>query len=319
MRNIVVLTLLTAALGSAQSPVVREVTGLKPNPADAVRNFEPAANEPYTLGAGDELTIESIGRSELSGKHVVGPDGKITLPVAGPVAVAGLTRDDAAKSITKALSAYYAQPSVTVRVDKYASNRILLLGRVAKPGVLYFERTPTLLEAITQSGGLTSTSGPSDPLPSRCAIFRGREQVLWVDLKSMLNSGSAAVDMRLRRDDVVYVPDEQDQYVSVLGEVQHPGAFKLKPNLSITDVLAMSGGLTENAAPAKIRLIRPSTGVNREIAFNDLLNSSKSAEASLLEGDIVYVPKSGFAKVGYVIQKISPVSTMLLFGSSMAR
>src|SRR4051794_22086040 len=56
---------------------------LKTNPIDSLRNFEPAADEQYRLGNGDEITVEFAGRPEMQAKLVVGPDGRISLPLAG--------------------------------------------------------------------------------------------------------------------------------------------------------------------------------------------------------------------------------------------
>ena len=72
--------------GSPQQP------SLKPNPLETLRNFEPAADEEYRLGKGDEITVDFAGRPDMQAKLIVGPDGRITLPLAGDVMLAGLTR-----------------------------------------------------------------------------------------------------------------------------------------------------------------------------------------------------------------------------------
>jgi len=56
---------------------------LKISPLKALQNFEPAADEEYEIGAGDEINIDVPGYPELTGKRTVGPDGKITLPATG--------------------------------------------------------------------------------------------------------------------------------------------------------------------------------------------------------------------------------------------
>src|SRR5580698_787401 len=73
----------------------------------ALESFEPPADEEYTLGAGDEITLDFPGQPELAGKHIIGPDGMITLNLAGAVHVAGLTRATAQKAIVDTLSKYY--------------------------------------------------------------------------------------------------------------------------------------------------------------------------------------------------------------------
>ena len=63
------------------------------SPAELLRKFEPAANEEYTLGPGDEISIQFPGRPEMATKDVIGPDGRITLPFKGPIEIANLTRE----------------------------------------------------------------------------------------------------------------------------------------------------------------------------------------------------------------------------------
>ena len=72
------------------------------------------------------------------------------MPLAGDVMLDGLTRGDAAKAIDTALSGYYSNLASQVTVTKYTANKILVLGAVEKPGVLTFDGTPTLLEALTR-------------------------------------------------------------------------------------------------------------------------------------------------------------------------
>jgi len=297
---------------------------LKLPPADAIREFEGPEEEVYTLGAGDEITLVALGHDELSGHHVIGPDGRVTLPLVGPFTLAGQTREHAAESIATALTPFYQNLSIIVRVDKYGSNRVLIMGRVSKPGVLYFDRIPTLLEAISQSGGLLgqagagSGPGSGEMIPSRCAIYRGKDAVLWVNLRDLLDGGVAA-DVRLRRNDVIYIPAEQDEYVSVMGQVKNPGAFRLTSSVTVREVIAMAGGLTEDASQGHIHLIRPDTGINREISFKDLISSNKALDFTLRKGDVIYVPQSGMSKIGYVMQKLSPATSLLMMGTTLAR
>jgi len=77
---------------------------LKQNPLEALRNFEPAADEAYRLGKGDEITVNIAGRPDLDAKLVVGPDGCVTLPLAGDVKLDGMTRPEAGKAIEAALA-----------------------------------------------------------------------------------------------------------------------------------------------------------------------------------------------------------------------
>jgi polysaccharide export outer membrane protein len=299
---------------------------LKLSPTKILQNFEPAANEQYTLGPGDEISLDFPGRPELNGKRVVGPDGRITLPLVGPLAVADKTRDEVAKLVVDSLSSYYKELSVTVNIDKYSSNRVIVIGSVQHPGVLYFDNQPTLLDVIARSGLLATagngtatgtgtgtgagTSAPKgDGLPSRCAIYRGNDEVVWVDLKQMLQSGNSMADLRLRRNDIVFVPAQQEVFVSVLGNVTHAGAIPLTPESTLASILAQAGGLAEGAG-SNIEVIQPSTGRTETIPFKSALTLTGMDEVKLQPGDVIFVPKSGFYKATYVLQRLSPIASI---------
>lgn len=300
---------------AAQTQEPAEPT-LKPNPIDALRKFEPAADEEYRLGRGDEIQVDFAGRPELLAKLVVGPDGRITLPLAGEVMVADLTRAEAARKIEAALAPYYANLSAMVTVTKYTANRVLVLGAVDHPGPMEFDGNPTLLEAITR-GGLPQVGPLKRPqIPDQCAIYRGSDQVMWVKLRQLIDSGSPMADLRLRRDDVVYVPDPSDRFVSVLGEVNHPGPVELDSTSTLASVLSMAGGITEKAGgKPHIQIVDPKTGTSRVVSFKDLLNPTRSLEVTLKPGDIIYVPVSGFYRATYFLERINPVASLAVLAA----
>lgn len=281
---------------------------LKLNPLEALRKFEPAADEEYTLGAGDELAIQFAGRSELSTKSVLGPDGRITLGIAGPVKLAGMTREEAAKTIEGVYSNYYTNVSATVEVTKYGSNHVTLLGNVKNPGPVNFDQVPTLLEVLSK-GGIENR--PDGSIPEQCVIYRG-DQVFWVQLEDLLSSGSPLADLRLRRNDVIFVPALSTRTVSVMGQVQHPGELPLHHDSTVTSVLGEAGGLADNAGNnPEIQIVhRTSGGKVQTIRFRDLMKPTGGLEISLKPGDVIFVPKSGMAKTGFVMQQLAPFLSM---------
>jgi polysaccharide export outer membrane protein len=282
---------------------------LKVNPLQALRDFEPAADEEYRLGKGDEITVDFAGRPEMTAKLVVGPDGRITLPLAGDMMMAGQTRTEAAKDIDNALSPYYNNLSAQVTVTKYTANRVLVLGALEHPGEVTFDGTPKLLEALSRSG-LETGPNKASQIPERCAIYRGQDEVVWVDLKKLIDAGNSLADLRLRRDDVVYVPNGGERFVSVLGQVQHPGAVQLTGTSTLTTVLAAAGGF---ALPAgnkpHIQIVDPDSGTSQIISFKDLLDPDKDPEITLKSGDLIFVPQSKVYRATYIVERLSPVIT----------
>jgi polysaccharide export outer membrane protein len=136
----------------------------------------------------------------------------------------------------------------------------------------------------------------------RCAIFRGRDRIVWVELTTLLTGQNPGLNLRLRRNDIVYIPDADHQLAYVLGEVQKPGAFRLTPDMSFMDACASAGGLTKDAASDRIHLIRPSQEVNRAVLLDALLKPDSPGTIALAEGDILYAPKRGLAEAGYMLE-----------------
>jgi polysaccharide export outer membrane protein len=315
--------LLIAATLSAQQPPspgfqVRNKEN-KLSTDDVIKAFEAPRVDDYTLGAGDELTIDVWGHPELSAHHVVGPDGKITIPVAGVLKVTDLTREGAQIAVSSALAKFYSDLLVTVRVDKYTSFRVNILGRVSSPGALLFDSQPTLLDVVTRAGGLPIGGVGADKAGlGRCAIIR-RDQMIWMDLKELVSHGNLAVNIRLARNDLVYMPDAGDQLVYVLGEVQRPGAFRLTPDMTFFDAFTQAGGLNEDANDQKLELISTVTGAQKELKLKDLLNNPKATNFSLEEGDIIFAPKRNMAKFGYVLQKTGPITSFAILGTTLGK
>ena len=116
-------------------------------------------------------------------------------------------------------------------------------------------------------------------------------------------------DMRLKRNDIVYIPAQQEVFVSVLGNVAHPGAVTLTPQSTLTSVLAQSGGLAEGSS-GTIQIIQPSTGKTVKVPFKSLLTLKGTDEVKLHPGDVIFVPQSDFYKMTYVVQRLSPLTSM---------
>jgi polysaccharide export outer membrane protein len=305
--------------GNPQSELQNGDPALTIRSDKAAADSEPAANEEYTLGAGDQISLDFPGRPELTGKSTIGPDGRITLPLIEPVHVAGLTRTEAGKAIVAALSTYYIDLTVTVGVEKYTSNHVRVLGYVQHPGDILFDDTPTLLNAISRAGIITPTVSKEgvttvigSGIPEICTIYRGNNTAYQVQLRTLLMSGNALADMRLRRNDIVYVPEPKEVFVSVLGEVTRPGTIPLTPASTLQSVLAEAGCCSEGGGfSPEVRIIQPSIGKVTTVKYKDLISLAGQTEYTLHSGDVILIPKSGFFKASYIFQRISPVTSMV--------
>ena len=305
---------------SGSSPAIpQDLTQPPPKPTpfttgEALKQFDAAPDPDYRLGPGDVLTIQVWDHPELSVSQAVGPDGALTVPVAGTLRVLAMTRDEATKAVKEALAKYYEKISVTVRVDRYVSNRVVVLGQVRLPGVMQFDSMPTLLEALARAGGVVADAKTN---LTHCAIVRGRDRVAWIDLRALLQDANLSLNLRLRPDDLVFIPDRGDLPVYVLGQVQRPGLVRWTSTLTLIDALAQAGGATRDAQ-SSLHVISPSRGVRTTVALEELQTGVTGHNVILQGGDIVFVSTSGLADVGYVLEKLNPFSWIFL-GTTLRR
>lgn len=297
----------------ASSPSLpRDLENFGSNPSE---DFVPGQlpGHRYILGPGDVVTVTVWAHPELSGKRVVGPDGEIQLPFVGSFRVAGLSADDASSKLTSALREDYLNTAASVTIDSYNSNQIIVLGHVAHQGVLTFAGDPTLLEALARAGAATGKDETS-AMPVRCAIIRGRNRIMWIDLRPLLKGKDISLNVPLQRNDLVYVPDPDEELVYVMGQVKNPGPYPLTANMSFLEALSRAGGPNDNAQQGKIILARKNS--EQVIDLEDFVQKG-GANSQLEAGDIVYVPKNGIAKVGYVLQQLNPLTTLAFFGAML--
>ncbi|MFT7463013.1 MAG: polysaccharide export outer membrane protein [Pseudohongiellaceae bacterium] len=120
--------------------------------------------------------------------------------------------------------------------------------------------------------------------------------------------------------DIVYVPDDEQRLVTVIGQVHAPAMIPLHQRLDLLAALTYAGSMTENALRAEVRVVRPLDGgrvrvitIDVERIYND---GAISANIQLQPGDTVFVPERGLSKFNYVLRQISPgLSTYLVFDS----
>jgi polysaccharide export outer membrane protein len=304
-----------------------------PSPASATQSVDPLqdceapSNEEYKLGYGDQLSVDVIDKSELSGKHTVGPDGQITVGLAGSINVAGSTREEAAAKIRAALAPYYTPPpTVVVGVDVYASDYVTVMGAVTNPGQMQFAEPPTLLSVISRAGtGAAAASAAivstTTGVPDRVALFCGNYSIAWEDFKQLLESNDPHIRTPLRRNVVVYVPSPNDRYVTIFGQVARPGLVQLHDGSTIAQMLAEAGGiLTDKSGRLpKIQVIHEYKGSVETVPYENILEAKSSPRVSLQTGDIIYVPESKFSRVAVTFEKISPFINLATIATLIER
>jgi len=243
-----------------------------------------AASDPalYIVGPNDVLTITVFNQPQLSGKFAVESDGTLAFPLLGRVAVGGLSIRAVEDQMRGRLAAGYVKdPHVSVTMEEYRSQQIFVMGEVRQPGSLKFTGSMTLIEALARAGSTTERAGPeavivrprtggSDTAPQRSDTTpqtgdTSNVESIRVNLRS-LQTGTLSQNVALRPGDTIFVP--RAETVFVVGHVRTAGEFALRSGMTVRQVLALAGGMTEHGSTRRIQIVRQVDGKEVTIDVN---------------------------------------------------
>ena len=213
----------------------------------------------YVVTPGDSLTINLWGAVTQSVVRVIDNEGKILLPEAGALQVAGLSLDQAEKLIRTALMQQYRDARVSVTISRLHSVRVYVVGDVQRPGGYDISSLATPLSALYAAGGPTAVGSLRI-----VRHLRGQRLIEELDLYDFLLHGVQKSVARFESGDTLQVPPAGPQ-VAISGAVKRPAIYELKPGESmLASVVEDAGGLTAAAAPGHITIERIDINRHRE-------------------------------------------------------
>lgn len=249
------------------------------------------------ISPGEIVHINVFEAPDFSLVARVSESGEVPFPILGSFHIGGLNSADAASLLAKELKGrnLMLDPEVTVTVDS-SSAGITVLGEVHSPGIFPPPGKHQLSDILAVAGGLTANTGriieiTNDKTPGK------KDLVAWDP--TMHNTSS--FDRLVSPGDRILVRACGIAYVG--GNVAKPGAYSLcgSPNVTLSELMALAGGITPNAAPNKTYLVRASadgTKVVEQIDVKKVL-TSRVSDPIVHEDDIIYVspnPLKGIMK-----------------------
>jgi polysaccharide biosynthesis/export protein len=261
----------------------RRLTSLTPVPEDF---------SALQLAPGFLISMEVYDAPELSTDARIDTHGDITLPMIGPVHVAGQTMTEAATAIETRLKdgKILNNPQVNLNISQYAGSNVSVLGEVHNPGRIELLAPHSLEDIIALAGGETELAGntieirhPEGLTPQKQMIHYSRDPDDMTLVDTKIHPGDTVT---VRRAGVVYV----------LGGVTRPGGYVMQEGgeLNLTQALALAYGTTLNAAVSSMRLIRklPDGRVQETpLPYRDI-EKGKIPPPRLQAEDLIYVPIS---------------------------
>ena len=213
----------------------------------------------YVVGAGDTLQVSVWGPEEQTVARVVGRDGRVMLPEAGAVAVAGLTLQKAEEVIAASMRQQYRGAQIAVTVTRFHTVRIYVAGDVQRPGGYDVSAMASPLSALYAAGGPTA-SGSLRVVRH----LRGQSEIEEVDLYDFFLHGIHASPVHLESGDTLLVPPVGAQ-VAIAGAVKRPAIYELHEGEDrLGQVVVDAGGLTVAASLTHISVERVDAYRGRE-------------------------------------------------------
>lgn len=281
-----------------------------------------SADQIYRVGPGDLLDIRIFNHPELSGERRINEAGLIRLPFIEELQAACLTEAEIATQITEKYKKFLRFPQVDVLVKEYKSLPVAVIGSVNQPARFQLQRRVRLLELLTYVGGPSNRAGkivhvihsndydfcqvnqtqnlksavenaasPQTDMPDAGTISISTA-LSTVNLYDVL-SGKFDANLYIQPGDIVSIPEADQIYVT--GAVNRPGPYVLSSKLTLTQAVAMAGGINTEGAKNRVRLIRQDgNSDNRTATVYNLedINKRKIQDIDLLPNDIIEVPNS---------------------------
>jgi polysaccharide biosynthesis/export protein len=158
----------------------------------------------FVIGESDVLNINVWKEPEISQSVVVRPDGKISLPLIGEVFVSGLTPVQTQTLLRNKLQSILTNPQVTVTVTEIRSRVAFITGEVGRPGTYPLLVPTTILQLITNAGGLGQFANKKGIFVLRAVD--GKEQRLPFNYSQVIKGEKPEQNILLHPGDTVVVP-----------------------------------------------------------------------------------------------------------------
>ena len=242
--SVLLIVLQSCGFSSQRNGEIPRITEATPPQIFTAAAYEPPPD--YLLSPGDILDIDIYRRSDLKSelslkKIVVGPDGRVFIPMAGNILALNLTSAQFSSEISHALSDYLVEPVVTVALLEVKGNRVRVLGEVKTPGTYPIGAQTTALEGVLLAGGFTKDADPSEVILVR-TIPRAKEeshshdgQLAALDMQELLDKADVKQNAVLRQGDIILVPPNPAAQRTQLSQTFDD---LLKPFLSVATVVS---------------------------------------------------------------------------------
>lgn len=229
--------------------------------------------ESYIINQGDVLLVNLWGSVDYQYNLTVDREGKVFIPRAGTVTVAGYSLKKASEVIRNALSGIYTDFEVDISVAKVRGISVFVVGEVKDPGVYSLPGLSRAIDALVLAGGPNEYGSYR-----RIRVYRRGRLIANLDLYDFVLNGKIESNVQLANGDVITVP-RLGSIVKVRGMVRRPAIYEIEDSTTVNEVIDLAGGLLPKANLNSVMIDRVVSGRHtvETININDTAETAQFA------------------------------------------
>ncbi len=216
----------------------------------------------------------------------------------------------------------------TLVVPEDLNNFVIVQGEVARPGRYRLRGDVRVLDALLMAGGLTDKASIA-----HASLVRAANRQEPLELDGLLLRQEMSRNIPLQPGDALFIPEEINNKIYVIGDVKNPGVFTLKGQVSLLQAIAMAGG-PEQRGPATARtayVVRRHGNTSQEIQagvgkVNALPNGGTlisadlsavmhdpSKDMTIQPGDVLVLPQSAGGGLQVITSILAGIASIFYF------
>lgn len=257
----------------------------------SIQTWEKEAS--FHIALGDTVQVKFLNAPQYNEMQKVRPDGTISLPFIGAVAVAGQTVEGLQAALEQRYAQVFRVPALLVSVPEFLSQI-----RELKQDLHTSARGLSRLVTVRPDGYTTF------PMVGDVAV--GDRTIR--EVGEVLNVAYQRISPSLKVD--LFLEKHSGSVVYVLGQVQRPGAYEIRRPLSVIEAIALAQGATPQAGLEQVVVLRRNQEkmVGTRVNVSDMLHLEKGAIFFYVsKDDIIYVPQRRSAATAQFMQEVMDV------------
>jgi len=232
----------------------------------------------YTLGPGDELSLQFYGKKNHSLQIILDRSGLAEIPEIGPILLRGLSFRRAKAIIAGKVRKKMIGVTLSVTMGQLRSIRVFVLGDANHPGSYMVSSLSTISNALFVAGGISKKGS------MRAVQLKRKGKVIsTLDMYDFLLRGDSSRDYHLLAGDVIFI-GPIGKSIAVSGEVNRPAIYEFKYEKTVSEIVTMAGGLTPTADHSHQQLDRITEQGDRI-----LIDLKPVLDSAIQSGDILII------------------------------